>query len=100
MTDPVIALVAAIFGGVGLRVVESLLGRSKVKNDLETQMRVELRSDVMSLKEELEKIEEALDLWKKKYYDLLVSFNEIVLIARANGFSEDIEDIRRSVEGN
>lgn len=99
MTDPVLALIAAVFGGVGLRIVESVLGRSKVKNDLETQMRLELRNDVISLKEELDKIEIALDMWKKKYYKLLVSFNEVVIIAKANGLESEIEAIRRNVEG-
>lgn len=98
MIEPVFALVAAIFGGVGLKVVESLLNRSKVKNDLQTQMRTELRADVITLKEELDLIEASLDLWKKKYYKLFVAFNELIVIAVANGLEEEVEQIRKDVE--
>lgn len=98
MIEPVFALVAAIFGGVGLKVVESLLNRSKVKNDLQTQMRTELRADVITLKEELDLIEASLDLWKKKYYKLFVAFNELIVIAVANGLEQEVEQIRKDVE--
>ena len=97
MTEPTLALVAAIFGGVGLKVIESLLDRSKVKNNLESQMRAELRGDVVSLKDELDKIELALDVWKKKYYSLLVGFNELSVLASTNGLAEDVERIRKRI---
>jgi len=93
MIEPALALVAAVFGGVGLKVVESVLNRSRVKNDLETQMRAELRGDVLILKEELDKIEAALDVWKKKYFALLMSFNELAVLARENGLSEEVDKI-------
>lgn len=93
MIEPALALVAAVFGGVGLKVIESVLNRSKVKNDLETQMRSELRGDVIILKEELDKIEAALDVWKKKYYALLVSFNELVILAKSGSEPEDIDEL-------
>lgn len=93
MIEPILALAAAVFGGVGLKVIESVLNRSKAKNDLETQMRSELRGDVIILKEELDKIEAALDVWKKKYYALLMSFNELAVVARENGLSEDVDKI-------
>jgi hypothetical protein len=97
MIEPALALMAAIFGGVGLKVIESVLNRSKVKNDLETQMRSELRGDVIILKEELDKIEAALDVWKKKYYALLVSFNELVVVARTHGLGDEVDRIQRGV---
>ena len=93
MIEPALALVAAVFGGVGLKVIESVLNRSKVKNDLEAQMRSELRGDVIILKEELDKIEAALDVWKKKYYALLMNFNELAVVARANGLSAEVDKI-------
>lgn len=95
MAEPMIALAAALFGGVGLKVVESLVNRSQAKNDLQAQMRSELRKDVMSLKDELEDIENSLDQWKKKYYSLLLSFNELVVVARANGLGDEVDRIQR-----
>lgn len=95
MIEPLLALVAAVFGGVGLKIIESVLNRSKVKNDMETQMRAELREDVFGLKEELDKIEAALDVWKKKYYALLLSFNELVVVARSNNLGDEVDRIQR-----
>ena len=97
MADPILALVAALFGGVGLKIVESLVNRSKAKNDLQAQMRIELRRDVMSLKDELEDIENSLDQWKKKYYSLLLSFNELVILAKAGADPDDIEELAKRV---
>jgi hypothetical protein len=97
MIEPALALAAAIFGGVGLKVIESVLNRSKVKNDMETQMRAELRGDVIGLKEELDKIEHALDVWKKKYYALLLSFNDLAVVARANGLSDEVDRIQKGL---
>lgn len=97
MADPILALVAALFGGVGLKIVESLVNRSKVKNDLQAQMRSELRKDVMSLKDELEDIENSLDQWKKKYYSLLLSFNELVILAKAGADPDEIEELAKRV---
>jgi seryl-tRNA synthetase len=98
MTDPFIALVAALFGGVGLKIIESLLNRSNAKNDLQAQMRSELRTDVISLKDELDEIENRLDEWKKKYYRLFFAFNELAVVALAAGLEEEVARIREDVE--
>lgn len=97
MIEPIVALGAAIFGGVGLKVIESLLSRSKVKDDLQSQMRLELRTDVMTLKEELDRIEVSLDLWKKKYYKLLVAFNELSVSAISAGLENEVAKVRRDL---
>jgi hypothetical protein len=91
--EPALALAAAIFGGVGLKVVESVLNRSKVKNDMESQMRAELRGDVIALKDEIVRIGLALDTWRKKYYSLLLSFNELAVAARSGAHGEQIDII-------
>ena len=97
MIEPALALAAAVFGGVGLKVIESVLNRSKVKNDLETQMRAELRGDVLILKEELDKIEAALDMWKKKYFALLMNFNDLAVVARASGLGDEVDRIQKGL---
>jgi seryl-tRNA synthetase len=98
MTDPFIALAAALFGGAGLKIIESLLNKSNAKNDLQTQMRSELRTDVISLKDELDEIESRLDEWKKKYYRLFFAFNELAVVALAAGLEEEVARIREDVE--
>lgn len=65
-----VALIAALLGGSGLKIIEYLLNRSKVRDDTATQIRKELREELTGLKEELRAAETALDEWKQKYYDL------------------------------
>lgn len=98
MVEPAIALIAAIFGGVGLKVVEFVLGRSKSKTDIASEMRAELRSDVLTLKEELDQIEASLELWKKKYYRVLYGFNELSIVAIAAGLGDEVDRIRNEID--
>jgi hypothetical protein len=98
MVEPAVALIAAIFGGVGLKFVEFVIGRSKAKSDIAAEMRAELRSDVVSLKEELDAIEASLEVWKKKYYRVLYGFNELSIAALAAGLSGDVERIRKEID--
>jgi uncharacterized coiled-coil DUF342 family protein len=69
-----IALIATVFGGVGLKVVEHWLGRAKVRNEESILQHRELREEIMALKKELRETEQALDTWREKYYDLLDQF--------------------------
>lgn len=95
MSEPVLALIAALFGGAGLKVIEHLISRSSRKEDLAQQLRDELRQEVKTLRNQLDDIEQRLDRWKKKYYTLLVSFNELMAVAMNEGLVEEVNKIRR-----
>lgn len=69
-----LALLGALLGGSGLKVVEYLLNRSKVRDDAALQMRTELRDEIKGLREELRKVEDELDKWRGKYYELMDEF--------------------------
>jgi predicted nuclease with TOPRIM domain len=76
--DPAwIALIGTLCGGVGLKLLEHFLGKSKAKADTATQMRNELRVEVTSQKDEIRLLEEDLDKWKKEYYDLRDKYAEL-----------------------
>lgn len=64
-----LALAGAILGGSGLKFVESWLNRSKVKEDIATTFRNELREEVKSLREELRAVEQEVEKWRAKYYE-------------------------------
>ena len=67
--DPAwIALIATVTGGVGLKVVEHWLGRNKVKVDDATQIRDELRLEIVALREENKQLEADLSKWREDYY--------------------------------
>jgi len=76
--DPAwIALIGTLCGGIGLKVLEHWLGRSKVKFDESTKMREELRVEVNGLRDEIKNLEGEVDKWRKDYYDLRDKFSEV-----------------------
>lgn len=69
--DPAwIALIGTISGGVGLKVAEHWLGRNKVKIDDATQIRDELRQEIIAQREEIKQLEADVIKWREEYYDL------------------------------
>jgi predicted nuclease with TOPRIM domain len=76
--DPAwIALIGTLCGGIGLKVLEHWLGRSKVKFDESTKLREELRVEVTGLRDEIKTLETEVDKWRKDYYDLRDKFSEV-----------------------
>jgi hypothetical protein len=98
LNEPLLALIAAIFGGAGLKLIESLLTRSGQRADIAKEIRDELRGEVNSLKEELNIIEARLDKWKRQYYKLYIAFNELVVVALAAGQTAETNRIRAGLE--
>lgn len=69
--DPaIIALAGTVFGGVGLKLVENWLGRSRVRIDDAAQIRNELRLEVEALRKENSTLEGDVDKWRESYYNL------------------------------
>jgi hypothetical protein len=67
----VIALIGTVFGGAGLKIVESLLSRGKAESEVAASIRAELRTDVGSLRSEIRSLQTEVDTWREKYYVLL-----------------------------
>lgn len=72
-----LALIGAILGGSGLKVIEHWLNRTKVKEDSATSLRAELREDLKATREELDKAEEEADEWRAKYYIMLDAWQNL-----------------------
>jgi len=72
-----IALIGTVFGGAGLKLMESFLSRGSKKIDTATQMREELRKESADLKEELRQAEKDLDEWKIKYFTIFQQYIEL-----------------------
>lgn len=70
--DPawIIALIGTIFGGVGLKLVEHWLGRSKIKVDDAARIRDELRLEITAQRAEIKQLEADVDKWREEYYNL------------------------------
>jgi ribosomal protein L29 len=69
--EALLALAGTIFGGVGLKVIEQLLGRGKRRVDIATSLRNELRTELTELRDDNDKLESALDEWRTKYFKLV-----------------------------
>lgn len=71
MLDPAwIALIGTVCGGVGLKVAEHWLGRSKIKVDDAARIRDELRLEITAQREEIKQLESDVDRWRDEYYNL------------------------------
>lgn len=69
--DPAwIALIGTLCGGLGLKLLEHWLGKSKVKIDEASKLRDELRVEITAQREEIKALEAEVDRWRKDYYDL------------------------------
>jgi predicted nuclease with TOPRIM domain len=77
VNEAYLALAGAVFGGGGLKVIEYWLTKSKVKDDSAASFRTELREEVKNLREELRKVEDDLDKWRGKYYELMDQFIKV-----------------------
>lgn len=72
-----LALIGAVLGGSGLKIMESWLNKSKVRDDAASAFRTELRDEVKNLRDELRKVETDLDNWRAKYYELMEQFLKV-----------------------
>jgi len=73
--DPAwIALIGTLAGGIGLKVTEHWLNRNKTATDDAKQIREELRTEIVSQREEIKRLETELEEWRTKYYDLRDSY--------------------------
>lgn len=74
-----------IFGGAGLKVIESWLGKAKERAAENATIRDELRKDIDNLRaqlaagdEEEKRLESVIEEWRGKYYDLRDEKQQVV----------------------
>jgi len=71
-----VAIIAAVFGGAGVKMIEKWLNRSTDKEDSGLKLRTELREELERLREELEKTKDDLEEYREKYYKLMDEFSQ------------------------
>lgn len=76
--DPAwIALIGTLCGGIGLKMMEHWLGKSKVKIDEASKLREELRIEITAGREEIKDLEKQVDEWREKFYSLRDKYAEL-----------------------
>lgn len=65
---PWLALIGAAFGGTGLKFLEWFLNRGKAKEDIATQLRNELRTELKELRERVDELEAENDKWRARAF--------------------------------
>lgn len=80
MGEAWIALAGTVFGGVGLKVVEHILGKTQRKDTTASAIRTELRLDLGSMRTEMEqlrsqvdRLDDEIDAWRTRYFSLLAA---------------------------
>lgn len=66
-----LALAGTIFGGAGLKIIESILGRGRAREDIATSLRTELRTEMQELRADNDRLEKSVDEWRDRYYKLV-----------------------------
>ena len=73
----VVALVAAILGGAGVKVVDWIANRKTSEHVRKLEERKELWDEMNDLKIRQTALEQEVVCWKNKYYELLKEYNTI-----------------------
>lgn len=69
--DPTwLALMGAVFGGAGLKIIEHQLNKRRDKTDDAARIRDELRIEINSQREEISTLGQERDKWRNEYYNL------------------------------
>lgn len=102
--DPAwIALIGTLCGGIGLKVLEHWLGKSKVRIDEATKLRDELRIEITAQREEIRLLESEVENWRKEYYDLRDKYSTLntqylIALEKIKAEAEEAERAAKKVD--
>lgn len=69
--DPAwIALIGTLCGGIGLKLLEYWLGKSRVRIDEASKIRDELRIQISQQAERIRELEDEVTKWREAFYDI------------------------------
>lgn len=77
MDPAVLTLIGTLCGGIGLKVTEHFFSRNKSRFDDASRIRDELRMEITSQREEIERLETERDKYRDSYYDLREQFSKV-----------------------
>lgn len=99
--DPAwIAFLGAAFGGAGLKITEHWLGRNRVKIDDASQIRDELRQEIVSQREEIRALEAEVHKWREEYYSLRDKYMNLQLemLKKVENIKNEVANAQQAAE--
>lgn len=94
----IVAILSALFGGAGLKIIEKMMNRSAEREDIASDLRNELRTDLTVMRTELANLESALDHLRNRYYVLVDIINHAKSMLFNHGLYDDAEAIQRRID--
>lgn len=81
-------LLIAVFGGAGVKIISVFVSKSGKKIDMEAEIRKELRDVVKAQDDKIQELNNEVDVWKQKYYEVL---NQLVGMERLKIENEELK---------
>ena len=86
---PALALVGALFGGIGVKYVDKIFSLKEKKTDISFKIQDELRSEIKELKGTIRELDHQLDTVQRSYYKVLIKYN---MLRERLRLPSDLED--------
>ena len=83
------ALVGALFGGIGVKYVDKIFSLKEKKTDISFKIQDELRSEIKELKGTIRELDHQLDTVQRSYYKVLIKYN---MLRERLRLPSDLED--------
>jgi hypothetical protein len=86
---PALAMVGAVFGGVGVKYVDRVFSVKDKRQGLAQELHAELRAENRELKTAVRELERQADVLQGQYYKLMIKYN---MVRGAAGLGSDLDD--------
>ena len=94
-----VAAIASLLGGIGLKLTEWLLSKKQKEQEDVKDARLELQHRYDNAEKKIEELKKEVDLWRRKYYDLLEDrIDQFVAMIMSGDATMD--DVRKFIERN
>jgi uncharacterized coiled-coil DUF342 family protein len=95
LVDNWASILAAIFGGVGIKILDKLFSPKDVLNESKT-IRVELRKELVGLREEREASRKEADEWRTKFWREIEENSN--LVSQISILQAELENLRQAAK--
>lgn len=104
--------IAVVSGGIGVKLLDSILNRRKNKNDVDADEKeslrkdieylreqiAELRTEIDTLRKELRKRDKDVSFWQKKYWDKKLELDRVITHVNHLGSDQLKESVRKALD--